>query len=180
MDEFDAVDRRTIPDDAIVCRFSNGRKPASIAVDIGGSVIHFKNCHVPRRFIASAQDCFSCPISHVTGVHRFIYRGESLTIVTTMGKALIPATAGNYVELREFLTKAVSVNEPGFSTDHPMMGMVYLVGGFVGGLFSVLLTPGNASESTLLVFILSGTILGVVGIHLLIRFGHWLKTARED
>lgn len=122
----------TIPNDAIVCPFFTGIKSASIAVDPGDAVIHFKNCHVPRGFLAIAQTWFSCPISEVRSVHRVLYRGKSLTIVTTTGNALIPATATNYLELREFLTVAVPTNQSGFSTDDPMMGLVFLAGAFVG------------------------------------------------
>jgi hypothetical protein len=179
--DFHAVDRPTISDDAIVCPFSTGIKSASIAVDPGAAVIHFENCHVPRRFLATAQTWFSCPISDVRAVHRFIYDGESLTIVTATGKALIPATATNYLELREFITDAVPENQRGFATDHPMMGMVYVAGSLVGLFGGVFLTPRNSSDSTLAVFVLSGTVLGVACSHLLIRLGdRWLKTGLAE
>jgi hypothetical protein len=96
LEAFPAVDRPSIPDDALVCRFWTGLKAVSIAVDSDAAVIHFENCHVPRRFLATAQTWYSCPIGDVRGVHRFGYsRGESLTIVTATGKAVIPAAATN-------------------------------------------------------------------------------------
>ena len=140
-------------------------------------MIHFENCHVPRRFGATAQTWFSCPVSDVRGVHRFFYHGESLTIVTATGKALIPAYATKYIELREFLTDAVPANQSGFSNDNPIMGFVYLAGALVGLFGGAFLTPRNSSDSTLGVFVLFGTILGVAGSHLLIRLGdRLLKT----
>ncbi len=175
--ESHTFDRPTIPENAIVCPFFTGFKSASVAVDPGAALIHFENCHVPRRFFAAKQTWFSCPISDVRGVHRFHYRGESLTIVTATGKAPIPATATNYLKLCEFLVEQVPANQSGFSTDHPMMGMVYLAGAFVGLFGGAFLTPRNSSDSTLGKFVLFGAMLGVAGSHLLIRLGdRWLKT----
>jgi hypothetical protein len=121
---FPSPDRPHIPEDALACHFSTGVKSAAVYLDSDNGLIHFRDCHVPRRFLASAQPWYSCPVTDVKGVHVFRYRGESLTIVTATGKAQISAAATNYAELRELLNELVPVNQPGFSTDHPMMGMV--------------------------------------------------------
>jgi len=172
-----SADRPPIPDDAIVSSFFTGFKSALIAVDRSSAVIHFENCHVPRQFLAKAQTWFSCPISEVTAVHRFLYRGESLTIVTATGKALVPATATNYLKLLEFLTAIIPANKPGFATDNPMMGIVNVAGALVGLFGGVFLAPLGSNESTQWLFGLVGAFLGVAGGHLLIRLGdRWLKT----
>ena len=131
-------------------------------------MIHFQNCHTPRKLLSSAQPWFSCPISDIKGLHVFRYRGESLTIVTAAGKALIPATSAGYEQLRQTLKQLVPRNEHGFSSDHPMMGMAYLAGALLGLFAGVMLTPKNANDSTLGVFAVVGSALGVVFIYLLV------------
>lgn len=165
---FPSADRPEIPQDAIVYRFSNGVKPAAVYVDNASRAIHFYNCHAPRRFLASSSEWFSCGVDAILGAHVFRYRGESLTIVTTQGKALISATGLGYEELRDTVRELVPCSRPGFSTDHPMMGMVYLFGAIVGLFGGVLLTPRNASDATLGLFVLVGTIAGVAGSYLLV------------
>jgi hypothetical protein len=160
-----------VHDDVFVCRFSTGFKSAAVVVDARESVIHFENCHVPRKNFATASAKFSCPVSDIKAVHRFTYRGESLTIVTATGKALVPSTATNYGRLCEYLRKAVPVNAPGFSADDPRMGFVYVAGALIGLGGGVFLTPRNSSDFTLGMFVLVGTVLGVVGGHLLVRLG---------
>ena len=74
------VDRSAIPHDAITCRFPTGfanSKSGAIIVDPKKGVIHFENCHVPRRFLAVAEPWFTCPLSDVRGVHRFRYRSKA-------------------------------------------------------------------------------------------------------
>lgn len=174
------VDRSTIPDDAIVCRFPAGyanNKSGAIIVDPNQGVIHFENCHEPRRFLAMAESWFTCPLSDVRGVHRFQYRGESLTIVTTKGKALVLSTASGYHCLCEYLLKAIPENQPGFATDHPMMGIVYIAGALVGMFSGVALTPNHSSDTTFVLFFVLGTVLGVAGSYFLIFCGDRLLRA---
>lgn len=174
---FISPEQPDIPDGALACRFSTGVKSASVSLDVDSGLIHFRDCHVPRRFLASAQPWFSCTLTDVKGVHVFRYRGESLTIVTAGGKALIPATATNYTELREMLDELVPFSQPGFSTDHPMMGMVYLAGALMGIFLGAFLTPRNSSDSTMGLFVLAGAVLGVVASYLLVFAGdRCLKT----
>lgn len=165
------VDRSAIPHDAIACRFSSGfanTKSGAVIVDPKQGVIHFENCHVPRRFLAMAEPWFTCPLSDVRGVHRFQYRGESLTIVTTKGKALVLATASDYSRLCEYLLKAIPENQPGFATDHPMMGMVYLAGALIGMFGGFALTTNRTSNTTFGLIFVFGSVLGVAGSHFLI------------
>lgn len=161
-------DQPRISDHALVCRFSSLSGPAAVFVDPEQSQIHFQNCHVPRKLVASAQPWFSCPISDLKGAHVFRYRSESLTIVTATGKALIPAGGANYAQLRQTMEDLVPATQPGFSTDHPMMGMVYLAGALAGIFAGVLLTPNNANDSTMGLFVLAGAFTGVISIHLLV------------
>ena len=160
---FPSAEQPDIPADALVYRFSNGMKSAAIHVDTAGRLIHFHNCHIPRRILASAAEWFSCSVDDVQAAHVFRYRGESLTVVTSSGKAWIPATAAGYTELRDTIKELVPFARPGFSTDHQMMGMVYVCGALVGLFAGVLLTPRNSADSTLGLFVLAGAFLGVAG-----------------
>lgn len=147
---------------AISCSFATPTDAAAVYLDADDGVIHFQNCHVPRRLIASASEWFTCRVDEILAVHLFRYRGESLTIVTPEGKAVIPESGTGYAEFRDRIRQSVPFTQPGFSTDHPMMGFVYLLGA-LGGLFlGFLLTPQNSSDATLGVFVLIGAFLGTV------------------
>jgi hypothetical protein len=157
-----------LPPEAIVCRFPSLTKVASIIIDPRAGTIAFENCHVPRRFLATSQEWFRCPISEVKGVHSFRYRGESLTIVTAGGKACVGSLATNYEQLRDWLEEAVPTAAPGFATDHPATGMVHVGGGFAGIFAGWYLTPSTASNEALGLFLLAGAVLGVFASHLLV------------
>ena len=166
----DQFDRPEICENARVYHFPVMSKAGAIYIDEDSGQIHFRNCHVPRRFIASEQEWFSCPFSDIKGVHHFRYRGESVTVVTSQGKVLIPDYGRDFVELREHLTRVAPDPVPGFSADHPMMGLAYL-GGVLTGLFGgVALTPRNAPDSTLGLYVLGGSFLGVAAVQALVVF----------
>jgi hypothetical protein len=170
-DAFPSVDRPNVPEDALASHFSMLTRSAAVFIDQNAGVLYFKNCHVPRKFVASAQPWFSCPVGDLKGVHVFRYRGESLTIVTASGKVLVPHTATDYSQLRQTLKELVPHSQSGFSSDHPMMGMVYLAGILIGLFAGVFLTPDNASNSTMGLFVLGGSILGSIGSHLFVSLG---------
>ncbi|MBL6705867.1 MAG: hypothetical protein ISQ06_07125 [Planctomycetaceae bacterium] len=166
---FPSAEQPDISQDALVYRFSNGVKSAAIHVDTVGRLIHFHNCHIPRQFLASAAEWFSCDVDDVQAAHVFRYRGESLTVVTSSGKALIPGISPGYAELRDTVKELVPFTRPGFSTDHPMMGVVYVCGALTGMATGFLLTPRNATDSTLGLIFLVGAALGVAGSYGLVR-----------
>ena len=155
----------TIPDDALVCRFATRTRAASLAVDFGAAVIHFENCYVPLRFLATTATWYSCPVGDVKAVFSF---GRSLTILTGTGKALIPGTATHYAQLREYLAEAVPTNPPGFAAEHPLMPFVYLAGACFGLFGGAILAPRNADGSTLGLFVLLGAFGGVFASRLLV------------
>jgi membrane associated rhomboid family serine protease len=70
--------------------------------------------------------------------------------------------------LRQTLKQLVPRNESGFSSDHPMMGMVYVAGALLGLFAGVMLTPKNANDSTLGLFAVAGAVSGVVLLYLLV------------
>jgi hypothetical protein len=167
-ESFPSAERPQIPEDALVYRFDNGMKSAAIFVDRGGQMFHFHNCHAPRRFLSTASKWFSCPLNEIQAAHVLRYRGESLTVVTKSGKALINSARPGYEELRDTIKELVPVARQGFSTDHPMMGMVYLFGALVGLFAGVMVTPRHANDATLGLFLLVGAVLGVAGSYLLV------------
>ena len=82
--------------------------------------------------------------------------------------------------MRDAIQNLVPKTQPGFSSDHPLMGMVYL-GGCLAGLFGgVMLTPKNAPDSTLGLFVLGGSILGTVASHLLVQAGDRFKVSLAE
>jgi hypothetical protein len=165
-----SADQPDIPDDALVFRFNNGLKSAAIHVDVAGRLIHFHNCHTPQKFLATAEEWFSCPVDDV---QRYSSNGPRyyvpyLTVVTATGKAYVLhderwSSERGYKELRDTIQELVPFTRPRFlSSDHPMTGMVYFVFGPLVGLFAgVIVTPRNANDATLGLFVLIGTILGV-------------------
>ena len=42
-----------IPTTALDCRFKQGRATAAVFVDTDSGVLYFRNCFVPRKFLAS-------------------------------------------------------------------------------------------------------------------------------
>ena len=161
----------SISEDALVSRFAVIRRAAAVHLDSTKGKIHFHNCHVPRRLLATAEPWYSCQLKDIQAVHAYRYRGESLTIVTRDGRVLLPETASNYTELKEALKAEVPHNKPGFSRDHPMMGMVYLTGILLGMLAASALCPGNASETTFGLFFLGGAVVGGVCSYLVVALG---------
>jgi len=169
LDELDAVDLPPLSVAAIEYRYFTGTKSGTVVIDPQSETIYFLNCHVPRRFLAVAEREYSCPMRNIRAIHRFVDRSiEWLTVVTDAGKAVVPNTGADFEELWRVLRDFVPENAPGFATDDPRMGFVWVLGA-IGGLFGGwYLTPDRAGETTLSLFLLCGAILGVVSGHLLI------------
>lgn len=165
------IDQPDISETALVYRFSNGLKSAAIYIDAIHGKIHFHNCHTPRRFLSTASELFSCPIDELKAAHVWRHDGESLTIVTSQGKALMPDAGPGYGEVRDAIQELVPFTHPGFSADHPMMNMVFIMGAVIGLFTGVLLVPSNSSDAVLGLFVLFGAVLGCVGIYGLVWAG---------
>lgn len=137
----------------------------------------FHNCHTPRAFFATASEWFSCPLDQIQGAHVFRDHGESLTVVTLHGKALIVADGEGYTELRDTIRQLIPLTQPGFSTDHPSMGLVYLAGALLGVIAGFFLTPRAANDATLGLFVLCGAVLGTIVGYLVVWGGdRFLRT----
>ncbi len=158
-------DKPSMSVDADVYRFSNGLKSAAVYLDHDAEVIHFHNCHVPRRFLAVTDEWFSCPFTDLRGAHIFRYRGESITVVTATGKALILPSGRDFNAICSVMKELVPRTQPGFSTDHPVIGMVYIFGTLAGLFLGVMLTPENASDAALGLFVLVGATAGFIASH---------------
>lgn len=142
-------------------------------------MVHFGNCHKPRRFLARTSGWYSCKPSDLKGVYLFRYHGELLTVVTEFGRANIPFTATHYQKIRQYLMEAAPANHPEVATDNPVMPMVYvggaLLGMFGGIVLNNLLTP-HSSEMWMGLFSLIGAIVGVLSSHIFVLFaGRWLQ-----
>ena len=166
---FPDADEPEIDADALVYHFSNGTRPASLYVDDVNRLIHFRNCFAPRELLSSAVSWFTCSFDDLRGVHVFRYRGgESLTVVTQTGKALIPRTHKNYSEVRGFLKELKPLADPGFDTDHPMMPIVYAGAALLGLAVAFLAMPIGANEAMVGLTALAGGFVGVVVAYVIV------------
>ena len=166
-------DPQTIGPNAIWCRFTFERRYRIVVIDRETGLIEFRHSHVPRRFLARAQSSFRCSIADVKAVHftpPFRNGRGGLTVVTSTGKAYIPAIGSNFAELREWFAHAVPINQPDFATDNPAIWFVYVLGALVGLFTGVFLTR-NAGDTALVIATVLGAIGGVVGSHLLVYLG---------
>jgi len=179
-----SADRPTISQDALVYRFNNLSKSGAVYVDHAGQMLHFYNCHTPRKFLAlTASRWFSCAINELQGAIPFTpprrYGGqsvESLHVLTTSGKAIIPGTETGYEEIRDIIRQLVPVTAPQASTEHPLMPLACLLGGIVGLIAGWYLTPSKSNDETMTQYILFGTALGAATSGLLVWFaGRFLR-----
>lgn len=146
LESLDFSPQPQLSDDALTCRFASlGGGVKSVSVDFAKASIHFHNCHTPRRFLAMVQSEFSCSFADLMAVQRFRYKGDSLIIQTTTGKALIPSTATDYERLCERLPDCVPPNRVGDILEKPWMGYVYALSAMGGLLLALPLAPRNAS-----------------------------------
>jgi len=165
-------DRPDVGPGAVVYLGRSILKTVEVILDRETGTIHFRNCHVPRGFLTSADAWFSCRVDELNGVHLFRNRrSTTLTIVTPRGRAEIPSTGEGYQELHAALAERVRGTRPGYSADHPMMGMTYVAGAIVGLFAGVFIAPRGADESVLGACMLAGAILGVVAARLLVWIG---------
>ena len=179
-----SADRPPISHDALVYRFNNLSKSGAVYVDHTGQMLHFYNCHTPRKFLAlTASRWFSCTINELQGAIPFTpprrYGGqsvESLYVLTTSGKAIISGTETGYEEIRDIIRQLVPVADPQASTEHPLMPLACLFGGIVGLIAGWYLAPSTSNDETMAQYILFGTALGAATSGLLVWFaGRFLR-----
>lgn len=161
-------DEPKVSSNAVICEFSTGLNAAKVILDSEAGMVHFGNCHTPRKFLARTSEWYSCRISDLKGVYLFCLNGELLTVATDSGRANIPYRATHYQEIRQYLMEAAPANQPEFATDNPVMPMVYVGGGLIGVGVGVVLTAllmPHSSEMWLGLFFLIGAVGGVLASH---------------
>lgn len=169
--EFDSNSHSVKPS-VIWCRFTTWRS-CFVSVDLDAKQIGFRNCHVPRRFLARAQGSFVCSLSEIRGVHftpRTHRHPGGLTVVTTTGKAFISANGSSFAKLRDWFSEAVPDNDPDFATGNPAIFFVYLVGALLGIFLGVFLAR-DAGNTGLMIGMVLGAIVGTLCGHAFARFG---------
>lgn len=142
--------------------FQFGQKAAAVRLDFGAKVIHFRNCHVERKFLAGAAELYTCALSEVRAVHRYRYRGDWLIVLTPHGKASIPKVDARFERLHAELTSVVPQTRTGYLSHHPLSGLIYLVGTLAGMAAGVGLTPQNFGDTGLVAMVLAGGSVGAV------------------
>ncbi|MFO0865620.1 MAG: hypothetical protein U0744_13375 [Gemmataceae bacterium] len=168
------IDAPSFSDQALVCRHTGLFGKAQVAIlDEMTGMIHFGNCHTPRRFLGTTERWRSCPIKEVIAAHPFASKGhESLTVVTQAGNALLYDGMENYQAFRERLEALLPPWQAGYSAEHPMMGFIYvgaaLVGVLLGGGAGVWIGPKNPGDAT---WLLIGAFAGAIAMVALARVG---------
>lgn len=174
--DLELLDSSLLPDhsdDALICRFTwFGNRVRVAIVDFGKKQLYFRNCHTPRKFLAVAQDEFSCSFAELVAVHRYQVRGDSLTIVTTQGKALVPSTATDYEPLCKRLPSCVPADPPVLDTENPLIGFVYVAGALVGLFLGLVITPQNASAGLTALCMAAGAGTTIFPCHLAIVYAN--------
>lgn len=148
-------------------------KTTRVIADLAENTVRFENCHTPRKFLATCEREFVCPMDDIREVHEFTSKGHAtLTIVTTHGKAHIPGNASNYQQLQGLLSGISNLTPSGPAVDHPMMGLVYIVGATVGLFTGVAcwatMAPSSSSAGLLMVLMFVGAAIGVAFIALIV------------
>ena len=154
----------------------------AVYVDPASRMLHFCNCHTHRGFWnVFASRWFSCAVDELRAAYAFKpprtrrsdESHESLTVVTTGGKATIPGTAIGYRRMRAIIKEFKPVADPETATEHPGMLFALIGGAFIGFMF-VYGTFDLRTTSDL--YYVVGAVLGAVIAWLLVRFGgHFLK-----
>lgn len=163
--ELESLDTSLLPpvsDDAIVCRFTVlGRTMRRIVVDFGNERVHFHRCHTQRKFLAVAQSEFSCSFNELVDVFRVQHKGDSLTVVTTTGKAVIPMSATDYEILCARLPGCLPEQRAVVDVENPLMGILYVAAAVVGLFVGVAVTPRAASVGVMGLLMVVGAGCGV-------------------
>lgn len=171
--------RPTKPPGKLVCRFHGSR---SVIVDYETRMIHFQNCHTPRTFfpVAPASE-FICPVTDLRAVHRVRIKNKvTLTVVTRTGSAEVPASAVNFVLLERCLRANLPEDGPVVSGDHPLWLPMCALSGGLGGLFAGLfLSSKNARDNVFGVYLLGGTMAGIIFVFLLRKLAQ-LSASEEE
>lgn len=153
--------------DPLVCQTIGWRgKPVSVIVDRAAGVIHFQNCHTPRKFLAiKAQSQFSCPLADLQDGYRYrkTYRGNTndfVTIVTSVGKAHLSSTATNYESLCGILPDLIPPGSQSISTDHPVVLERCAIGALVGAVLGISMITTKTSDSSVVLHLLVSIVVG--------------------
>jgi hypothetical protein len=172
-----------LSDDLLVYRFSQKHGAAgpesesdrAVIVDRGNQVIHFRNCHTPRRFFAlRAQPLVSCQFDEILAAYRGRLRGAVwVDVITPTGKARIPRTdpEGVYEELTQQLLALAPNDLRAPAEEHPLMVPVYVAGGLGGMVPLLYLMPRNSSAAVMILAGLLGIVLGIGAVFWTVRLG---------
>jgi hypothetical protein len=147
----------------------------SVIVDRGNQVIHFRNCHTPRRFLAlRAQPLVTCRFDEMLAAYRGGSRGAVwVDVITPTGKAHIPRTdpEGVFEELYQQLLALAPNDLRAPAEEHPLMVPVYVAGGLGGMVPLLYLMPKNSSAAVMILAGLLGIVLGIAAVFWTVRLG---------
>lgn len=172
-EELEALDQTPLPalsDDSLICRFHDlSGRVRRVVVDFEAQRIYFQNCHTQRKFLALPQTEFCCSFADLVSVERYQYRSDTLTIVTTTGKADVLSTAVDYERLCSRLPHCLPEQRLVADVEHPLMGVLY-VAGALGGLFvGLALTPSSASAGSTGLLMAAGAGCGIALARILVE-----------
>ena len=180
IEELASSDVEPLPElsaDSLVCRFSGtyaGSK--AVIVDFEAGQVVFHQCHMQRRFLEFTQAEFRCSFADLVAVHP---DPDGLTIVTSTGKAVVPAFASRFEDLCARLPGRVAPEQTRVVVEHLWMRVVYFGGAIavvVVGLAGSSLAPSLASPGMRAVFMLVGGVVFATLAHYGVVFvSRWLK-----
>jgi hypothetical protein len=167
--------------DALVYRFKDywgGPKLRAVYVDQASRMIHFYNCHRPRKFLPVSEDeWFSCSVDELQRASDVvILKAEVpplLHVQTPSGLAIIHGRHAGYKEIRDIIQEFAPQSTLEYETKTAMvLGIPFgaFVGFFAG--WNLLPSDGDATQ-----YIMGGIVLGAASGFLLAWF---VGRLRED
>lgn len=173
-----------LSDDVLVYRFEKkaGAGEAgsdferAVILDRGNQVVHFWNCHSPRRFFAvRAQPLVTCRFDEVLAAYEGRHRDAVwVDVITPTGKARIPKAdpAGGFDDLCRQLRALAPDDRRAPAEEHPLMILVYVAGGLAGLVALLCALPRDSGAPATTLAGLLGVVSGIAGVYWAVRLSH--------
>jgi hypothetical protein len=177
--------------DALVYSFKDhwgGPKLRAVYVDQASRMIHFYNCHRPRKFLPVSEDeWFSCSVDELqrafdVTIPLKVDSPPAMHVHTPSGIAIIIGRHAGYKEIRDIIQEFAPKSTPESETKAAMVSGI-IIGALVGwyaGWKLLPLTPAGTfvgDDGTLIQYTMGGIVLGAASGFLLAWF---VGRLRED
>ena len=147
----------------------------SLIVDRDNQVVHFRNCHIPRTFLAlRARPLVTCRFDEVLAAYQGRHREAAwVDVITPTGKARIPKAdpAGGFDDLCRQLRSLAPDDLRAPAEEHPLMVLVYVAGGLCGLVALLCTLPKGSGAPAMILAGLLGIVSGAAGVLWTVRLG---------